>query len=89
MCSVFIIMCNVLSEQTLLQNNASARFFNAKLVGTDWRVEDVSSFLSKATEDTRPPGTSYTWREVFNETDQAIQTISRFMEVHIHDQFNS
>lgn len=69
-------------EQTLLQNNASARFFNAKLVGTDWRVEDVSRFLSKASEDSRPSGTSYTWREVFDETDQAIQTISRFMEVH-------
>uniref|UniRef100_A0A8B9LRJ8 P-type phospholipid transporter n=1 Tax=Astyanax mexicanus TaxID=7994 RepID=A0A8B9LRJ8_ASTMX len=31
-------------------------------------------------KDTRPPGSAYTWREVFNETDQAIQTISRFME---------
>ncbi len=71
-------------EQTLLQNNASARFFNAKLSGTDWRVEDVSSFLSKASEDTRPRGSAYTWREVFNETDQAIQTISRFMEVHLY-----
>uniref|UniRef100_A0A9J7YH64 P-type phospholipid transporter n=1 Tax=Cyprinus carpio carpio TaxID=630221 RepID=A0A9J7YH64_CYPCA len=66
--------------RTLLQNNASARFFNAKLSGTNWRVEDVSSFLSKASEDTRPHGSAYTWREVFNETDQAIQTISRFME---------
>uniref|UniRef100_A0A672MVA1 P-type phospholipid transporter n=1 Tax=Sinocyclocheilus grahami TaxID=75366 RepID=A0A672MVA1_SINGR len=66
--------------RTLLQNNASSRFFNAKLSGTDWRVEDVSSFLSKASEDTRPHGSAYTWREVFNETDQAIQTISRFME---------
>uniref|UniRef100_A0A8C2AGP3 ATP-binding cassette, sub-family A (ABC1), member 1A n=1 Tax=Cyprinus carpio TaxID=7962 RepID=A0A8C2AGP3_CYPCA len=42
--------------RTLLQNNASARFFNAKLSGTDWRVEDVSSFLSKSREDTRPHG---------------------------------
>uniref|UniRef100_A0A8C2GMW4 P-type phospholipid transporter n=1 Tax=Cyprinus carpio TaxID=7962 RepID=A0A8C2GMW4_CYPCA len=66
--------------RTLLQNNASARFFNAKLSGTDWRVEDVSSFLSKSREDTRPHGSAYTWREVFDETDQAIQTISRFME---------
>ncbi|XP_059408851.1 phospholipid-transporting ATPase ABCA1a isoform X1 [Carassius carassius] len=66
--------------RTLLQNNASARFFNAKLSGTDWRVEDVSSFLSKSPEDTRPYESAYTWREVFNETDQAIQTISRFME---------
>uniref|UniRef100_A0A671L7N1 ATP-binding cassette sub-family A member 1-like n=1 Tax=Sinocyclocheilus anshuiensis TaxID=1608454 RepID=A0A671L7N1_9TELE len=66
--------------RTLLQNNASARFFNAKLSGTNWSVEDVSSFLSKASEDTRPHGSAYTWREAFNETDQAIQTISRFME---------
>uniref|UniRef100_A0A673I3Y8 P-type phospholipid transporter n=1 Tax=Sinocyclocheilus rhinocerous TaxID=307959 RepID=A0A673I3Y8_9TELE len=66
--------------RTLLQNNASARFFNAKLSGMNWRVEDVSSFLSKASEDTRPHGSAYTWREAFNETDQAIQTISRFME---------
>uniref|UniRef100_A0A671RXV9 P-type phospholipid transporter n=1 Tax=Sinocyclocheilus anshuiensis TaxID=1608454 RepID=A0A671RXV9_9TELE len=66
--------------RTLLQNNASSRFFNAKLSGTDWRVEDVSSFLSKVSEDTRPHGSAFTWREVFNETDQAIQTISRFME---------
>uniref|UniRef100_A0A673J9Q2 P-type phospholipid transporter n=1 Tax=Sinocyclocheilus rhinocerous TaxID=307959 RepID=A0A673J9Q2_9TELE len=66
--------------RTLLQNNASSRFFNAKLSGTDWCVEDVSSFLSKASEDMRPHGSAYTWREVFNETDQAIQTISRFME---------
>ncbi|XP_042560484.1 phospholipid-transporting ATPase ABCA1a isoform X2 [Clupea harengus] len=62
--------------RTLLQNNASARFFNAKLSGTEYRVEDIASFLSKE----RPPGTAFTWREVFNETDQAIQTISRFME---------
>uniref|UniRef100_A0A4W4EB89 P-type phospholipid transporter n=1 Tax=Electrophorus electricus TaxID=8005 RepID=A0A4W4EB89_ELEEL len=41
---------------------------------------DVIRFLSKSSEDARPPGTGYTWREVFNETDQAIQTISRFME---------
>uniref|UniRef100_A0A8B9LW20 P-type phospholipid transporter n=1 Tax=Astyanax mexicanus TaxID=7994 RepID=A0A8B9LW20_ASTMX len=66
--------------RTLLQNNASARFFNTKLKGTEWRVEDISRFLTKVSEDTRPPGSAYTWREVFNETDQAIQTISRFME---------
>ncbi|TTR84633.1 ATP-binding cassette sub-family A member 1 [Bagarius yarrelli] len=66
--------------RTLLQNNASAQFFNAKLKGTDWHVEDVSQFLSKTAEDTRVAGTAYTWRDVFNETDQAILTISRFME---------
>uniref|UniRef100_A0A674NRG4 P-type phospholipid transporter n=1 Tax=Takifugu rubripes TaxID=31033 RepID=A0A674NRG4_TAKRU len=30
--------------------------------------------------DPRRPGSPYTWRDVFNETDHAIQTISRFME---------
>uniref|UniRef100_A0A8C9WEH3 P-type phospholipid transporter n=1 Tax=Scleropages formosus TaxID=113540 RepID=A0A8C9WEH3_SCLFO len=66
--------------RTLLQNNASAHIFNSQLSGTDWRVEDVSNFLSKLSEDKRPQGTAFTWREVFNETDQAVQTISRFME---------
>ncbi|KAJ8371671.1 hypothetical protein AAFF_G00303470 [Aldrovandia affinis] len=66
--------------RTLLQNNASASFFNAQLSGTGWRVEDVSSFLSKRSEDPRPAGSAFTWRDVFNETDQAILTISRFME---------
>ncbi|KAK3507673.1 hypothetical protein QTP70_032792 [Hemibagrus guttatus] len=66
--------------RTLLQNNASAEFFKDRLKGMDWRVEDISRFLSKASEDTQPPGTAYTWRDVFNETDQAILTISRFME---------
>ncbi|XP_063074491.1 phospholipid-transporting ATPase ABCA1a isoform X2 [Engraulis encrasicolus] len=66
--------------RTLLQNNASAFFLNAKLSGTEYKVKDISSFLTKATEDKRPPGTAFTWRDVFNETDQAIHTISRFME---------
>lgn len=69
------------SLQTLLQNNASAAFFNAQLSETEWRVSDVFDFLSKASEDQRPAGSAHTWRDVFNETDQAIQTISRFMEV--------
>uniref|UniRef100_A0A674AIX8 P-type phospholipid transporter n=1 Tax=Salmo trutta TaxID=8032 RepID=A0A674AIX8_SALTR len=66
--------------RTLLQNNASSRFFNDRLAGTEWKVEDVSRFLTKAAEDKRPAGSAYTWREVFNETDDAIKTISRFME---------
>uniref|UniRef100_A0A8C3B4Y6 P-type phospholipid transporter n=1 Tax=Cyclopterus lumpus TaxID=8103 RepID=A0A8C3B4Y6_CYCLU len=66
--------------RTLLQNNASSAFFNAQLSGTEWRVSDVSAFLMKVSEDQRPAGSAYTWRDVFNETDQAIQTISRFME---------
>uniref|UniRef100_A0A674NK87 ATP-binding cassette, sub-family A (ABC1), member 1A n=1 Tax=Takifugu rubripes TaxID=31033 RepID=A0A674NK87_TAKRU len=48
--------------------------------GTEWRVSDISLFLSKAAKDPRRPGSPYTWRDVFNETDHAIQTISRFME---------
>lgn len=44
-------------------------------------MADISNFLSKQAEDRRPPGTALTWRDVFNETDQAIMSISRFMEV--------
>uniref|UniRef100_A0A8C7U0Y9 P-type phospholipid transporter n=1 Tax=Oncorhynchus mykiss TaxID=8022 RepID=A0A8C7U0Y9_ONCMY len=56
------------------------QFFTSQLAGTEWTVEDVSNFLTKHSEDTRPHGTAFTWREVFNETDQAIMSISRFME---------
>uniref|UniRef100_A0AAR2JBD8 P-type phospholipid transporter n=1 Tax=Pygocentrus nattereri TaxID=42514 RepID=A0AAR2JBD8_PYGNA len=66
--------------RTLLQNNATATFFSTQLTGTQWSVQDVISFLSKQSEDTRPHGTAFTWRDVFNETDQAIMSISRFME---------
>lgn len=44
-------------------------------------MADVSNFLSKQAEDRRPLGSTITWRDVFNETDQAIMSISRFMEV--------
>lgn len=71
----------VLHLQTMLQNDASATFLNSQLSGTEWRVSDVSLFLSKAAKDPRRPGSPYTWRDAFNETDHAIQTISRFMEV--------
>ncbi|XP_056624973.1 phospholipid-transporting ATPase ABCA1b [Triplophysa dalaica] len=66
--------------RTLLRNNVTANFFSDKLAGTQWSVGDVVSFLSKHSEDTRPHGTAFTWRDVFNETDQAIMSISRFME---------
>ncbi|XP_035280221.1 phospholipid-transporting ATPase ABCA1-like isoform X1 [Anguilla anguilla] len=66
--------------RTLLQNNGSAHFFDSQLTGTNWTVEEVASFLSKQSEDTRPPGTAFTWRDVFNETDQAMQTITHLME---------
>ncbi|XP_070818875.1 phospholipid-transporting ATPase ABCA1b isoform X1 [Chaetodon trifascialis] len=66
--------------RTLLKNNVTASFFHAQLADTDWTVADISNFLSKQAEDLRPPGSAITWREVFNETDQAILSISRFME---------
>ncbi|KAK2890893.1 hypothetical protein Q8A67_013536 [Cirrhinus molitorella] len=66
--------------RTLLRNNVTANIFSAQLAGTQWSVEDVISFLSKHSEDKRPHGTAFTWRDVFNETDQAIMSISRFME---------
>ncbi|XP_056441789.1 phospholipid-transporting ATPase ABCA1-like [Gadus chalcogrammus] len=69
--------------RTLLQNNASAAFFNNRLGDTQWTVEDVSHFLSKTAEvvgEGAKRAGGYTWREVFNETDQAILTVSRFME---------
>uniref|UniRef100_A0A3Q3BQ74 P-type phospholipid transporter n=1 Tax=Kryptolebias marmoratus TaxID=37003 RepID=A0A3Q3BQ74_KRYMA len=66
--------------RSLLQSNVSAVFLNTQLSETDWTVSDVADFLSKASEDRRPAGSVYTWRDVFNETDRAIQTISQFME---------
>ncbi|XP_060935296.1 phospholipid-transporting ATPase ABCA1b [Limanda limanda] len=66
--------------RTLLKNNVTARLFHAQLAQTDWTVSDVSDFLSRQAEDPRPAGSALTWREVFNETDQAIMSISRFME---------
>ncbi|KAK6493939.1 phospholipid-transporting ATPase ABCA1-like [Huso huso] len=67
--------------RTLLQNNASSSFLDAQLSGTGWSVKAISSFLSARTEDSQKTrGSVYTWRDVFNETDHAILTISRFME---------
>ncbi|KAL2089101.1 hypothetical protein ACEWY4_016000 [Coilia grayii] len=66
--------------RALLRNNASALFFRHQLATTSWSVADISSFLSKHSEDRRPPGPALTWRDIFNETDQAITSISRFME---------
>uniref|UniRef100_A0A669CID2 P-type phospholipid transporter n=1 Tax=Oreochromis niloticus TaxID=8128 RepID=A0A669CID2_ORENI len=53
---------------------------NDFLADTDWTVEDISNFLSKQADDQQPPGSTLTWRDVFNETDQAIMSISHFME---------
>lgn len=69
--------------QTLLKNNATAIFFSGQLADTDWTVDDISNFLSKKANNPLAPGGPVTWREVFNETDQAIMSISRFMEVRL------
>ncbi|KAM9849436.1 phospholipid-transporting ATPase ABCA1-like [Aulostomus maculatus] len=66
--------------RTLLKNNVTASVFHAQLANTDWTVADISNFLTKQADDQRPLGSSVTWRDVFNETDQAIMSISRFME---------
>ncbi|XP_041074940.1 phospholipid-transporting ATPase ABCA1-like [Polyodon spathula] len=67
--------------RTLLQNNASSSFLDAQLNGTGWSVKAISRFLSTHSEDSQKTrGSVYTWRDVFNETDHAILTISRFME---------
>uniref|UniRef100_A0AAX7SCW7 ABC transporter domain-containing protein n=1 Tax=Astatotilapia calliptera TaxID=8154 RepID=A0AAX7SCW7_ASTCA len=66
--------------RTLLKNNITARVFRAQLADTDWTVEDISNFLSKQADNQQPPGSYLTWRDVFNETDQAIMSISHFME---------
>uniref|UniRef100_A0A3B4AZ28 P-type phospholipid transporter n=1 Tax=Periophthalmus magnuspinnatus TaxID=409849 RepID=A0A3B4AZ28_9GOBI len=63
--------------RSLLRNNVTARYFGAQLANTDWTVEDVSRFLAKREDSS---GGTLTWRDVFNETDQAIASISRFME---------
>ncbi|OWK07340.1 ABCA1, partial [Cervus elaphus hippelaphus] len=52
-----------------------------RLEGLDWKAKDIVAFLAKHPEDVQSTnGSVYTWREAFNETNQAIQTISRFME---------
>ncbi|XP_024866852.1 phospholipid-transporting ATPase ABCA1b isoform X2 [Kryptolebias marmoratus] len=64
--------------RTLLKNNITATFFHAQLATTDWTVADVTNFLSNRPSEQL--GGALTWKEVFNETDQAIMSISRFME---------
>uniref|UniRef100_A0A672GTG5 P-type phospholipid transporter n=1 Tax=Salarias fasciatus TaxID=181472 RepID=A0A672GTG5_SALFA len=66
--------------RSLLRNNVTARFFHAKLSSTGWTVADISRFLSKQPVDRHHQDSPVTWREVFNETDEAIMSISRFME---------
>lgn len=65
--------------QTLLKGKA---LWDLHLPASNWTVEDVARFLSNSPEDFETEnGSVYTWVDAFNETDRAIQTISRFMEV--------
>uniref|UniRef100_A0A8D2MI87 ATP binding cassette subfamily A member 1 n=1 Tax=Zonotrichia albicollis TaxID=44394 RepID=A0A8D2MI87_ZONAL len=64
--------------QTLLKGKA---LWDLHLPASNWTVEDVARFLSNSPEDFGTEnGSVYTWVDAFNETDRAIQTISRFME---------
>ncbi|XP_061147735.1 phospholipid-transporting ATPase ABCA1b [Syngnathus typhle] len=66
--------------RSLLKNNVTARYFHAHLADTDWTVADVSNFLSRHADERRATSGAITWRDVFNETDQAVTGIARFME---------
>lgn len=67
--------------RTMLDSRGNDQFWERKLDGLDWTAQDIMAFLAKNPEDVQSPnGSVYTWREAFNETNQAIQTISRFME---------
>ncbi|KAF4019568.1 hypothetical protein G4228_011168 [Cervus hanglu yarkandensis] len=67
--------------RTLLDSRGNDDFWEQRLEGLDWKAKDIVAFLAKHPEDVQSTnGSVYTWREAFNETNQAIQTISRFME---------
>ncbi|RMC22299.1 hypothetical protein DUI87_00611 [Hirundo rustica rustica] len=64
--------------RTLLKGKA---LWDLPLPASNWTVEDIARFLSNSPEDLETEnGSVYTWVDAFNETDRAIQTISRFME---------
>uniref|UniRef100_A0A672UYN6 P-type phospholipid transporter n=1 Tax=Strigops habroptila TaxID=2489341 RepID=A0A672UYN6_STRHB len=64
--------------RTLLKSKA---LWDLHMPSSNWTVEDVARFLSNQPEDFETAnGSVYTWVDAFNETDRAIQTISRFME---------
>ncbi|KAM9081600.1 phospholipid-transporting ATPase ABCA1 isoform 1-T3 [Megaptera novaeangliae] len=67
--------------RTLLDSRGNDHFWEQRLEGLDWTARDIVAFLAKHPEEVQSTnGSVYTWREAFNETNQAIQTISRFME---------
>lgn len=67
--------------RTLLNSRGNDHFWKQRLAGLDWTAEDIAAFLAKYPEDVESEnGSVYTWREAFNETSGAVQTIGRFME---------
>lgn len=73
-----------LKWQTLLNSRGNDHFWKQRLAGLDWTAEDIVAFLAKYPEDVQSENSSvYTWREAFNETNGAVQTIGRFMEVRL------
>uniref|UniRef100_UPI00398F4B51 phospholipid-transporting ATPase ABCA1-like n=1 Tax=Pristiophorus japonicus TaxID=55135 RepID=UPI00398F4B51 len=67
--------------RSLLKKHITAKYLDSKLAGTSWTAADLSHFLAKYPEELHHPNRStYTWREAYNETEQAIHTISLAME---------
>ncbi|XP_072373374.1 phospholipid-transporting ATPase ABCA1-like [Scyliorhinus torazame] len=67
--------------RSLLKKHITAKYVDSKLAGTSWTAADLSNFLAKYPEEVQDPNRStYTWREAYNETEQAIHTISLAME---------
>nr|XP_033774294.1 phospholipid-transporting ATPase ABCA1 [Geotrypetes seraphini] len=66
--------------RTLLKNKGSQRLWDQQLNNSVWTAEDISRFLAKHPEDIQSADEVYTWRDALNETGQAVQTVSHFME---------
>uniref|UniRef100_H3AJR4 P-type phospholipid transporter n=1 Tax=Latimeria chalumnae TaxID=7897 RepID=H3AJR4_LATCH len=67
--------------RSILKNKPSTSYLEQQLNNTSLTVAKISNFLSKHPADAQPlNGSIFTWRDALNETDQAIHTISGFME---------
>ncbi|XP_072460287.1 phospholipid-transporting ATPase ABCA1 isoform X2 [Notamacropus eugenii] len=67
--------------RTLLDSKISNNLWEHHLNDLNWTTSDIAAFLAKYPEDVQTAsGPVYTWRDAFNETNWAIQTIARFME---------
>uniref|UniRef100_A0A4W3JP09 ABC transporter domain-containing protein n=1 Tax=Callorhinchus milii TaxID=7868 RepID=A0A4W3JP09_CALMI len=67
--------------RSLLTKPTTSTYLSYRLAGTSWTASDIYNFLVKYPEDAQySNGSAYTWREAYNETDQAIQSLSRAME---------